>query len=230
MRWLLIALLFLPLACSKPAPAQQVEALGLFYMESEPGIEPYPVRLLITPDHLRMDEGEGSESYVLYERKQSRVLSVSHTEQNVLEFTASDDQPDMAAKPELTHTLQDTLDMPAFGGKQPVSARLSADKLLCTDLVTIPALHPDAVAAMAGYLKVMVSQHLKNLEKTPVSMRSPCMLADLIYAPARYLEFGLPLRTADYRGVVRELQDIREMKVNSGLFTVDSSLSILPID
>lgn len=230
MRWLLITLLFLPLACSRPALAQEIEVLGLFYMESEPGIEPYPVRMLITPDHLRMDEGEGSASYLLYERKHSRVLSVSHTEASVLVFSASDDRPDMAAQPELAHSLQDTLDMPTFGGKQPVSVRLNADKQLCMDLIAIPKLRPDAVAAMAGYLKVMASQHLKNLEKTPVAMRSPCMLADLIYAPAQYLEFGLPLRTADYRGVVRELQDIRVVPVESELLTVDPLLSILPMD
>ena len=51
-------------ACQKP-PENQL----IVFLETEQGAEPYKTRIIVTPNVVRFDDGEGSSAYLLFDRK-----------------------------------------------------------------------------------------------------------------------------------------------------------------
>jgi len=219
-----------PQAVPSKVATDTVEAAVLRFEEQEAGVEPYPLRMIVTRQFLRMDDGPGAKSYLLYDRAQQTIYNVNHDDRAVLIIKRRNVQPPAQDRPTLTVSDQDTSEMPTLSAQQPVHKTLSAAGKRCYDVVAIPGLMPDVVAAMREYLVTLSSQQVENLDKTPVEMRDPCMLANLIYYPAGHLDYGFPLREWDYRGFIRELVDFGMEKVDSNLFTVASNLRSMTLD
>ena len=213
-----------------PVKAEKVDAEVLTFEEQEEGVEPYPLRMIVTKGFLRMDDGPGSKSYLLYDRATRVIYNVNADDRTVLVIEDRNKAKPAGEKPALEITDRDTSDMPTMKSQKPVHKTLSTAGKRCYDVVAIPGLMPDVVDAMRGYLLALSSQQAENIDKTPEEMRDPCMMANLIHYPARHLDFGFPLREWDYRGFVRELVDFGNEKVDSGLFTVTSGYRRMTLD
>ena len=83
------------MALANPAAAQPATVTGsvLVWQEQEPGIAPYPNRMLITADHLRSDDGEDDGDYLLFDRRAGILYTVSHDRRTLLVMKA-DPLPD----------------------------------------------------------------------------------------------------------------------------------------
>jgi len=65
---LLVVLMIGLSACGGAKPTVELE-----FVEQESGVDPYNVRMLVNEHFLRIDEGEGSEGFVLFDRAKREV-------------------------------------------------------------------------------------------------------------------------------------------------------------
>jgi len=213
--WLAVLLLV-----ALPVAAQEQRATMVLYQMMETGFEPYSSRLLVTPRHLRMDDGDDDGSYVLFDRRQNIIYSVTHSERNVLEIHL---QPVQAEPPmALTRTQSKVATeepMPAIAGRTPQLHRLSVNGELCYELVAVDGLLPDVVAALRDFRTVLAGENARILTDIPADMQDPCDLALNTYAPGWQLQFGLPIQEHDTQGKGQVLLDFSDdYPVDAGLF------------
>lgn len=190
MQKILMTLLLLPFTVA--ASAQQASLL--VYQVWEEGIDPYISRILVTPDYLRLDEGDASDGYTLFDRRQEIIYSVSLEERSVLVIDHTDMVPGDNAGLILQEQVTEDPDAPAVAGKRPKRVRLLANGELCAELTVIDGVMEDAVAALAEMKIALARVQAATLDATPLNMRNPCDLASNIYAPDRHLQFGLPVQ------------------------------------
>lgn len=201
---------------------ETIPAALLLFDEEEPGTGTYPVRYLVTDDHLRIDDNYDASDYVLLDRQTSTIYSVSHEYGNVMVINR---QP--AATPpdslELTHEPVPDEQAPAISGRKPQQYRYLANGELCYQAVLVPGLLPAALAALAEYEHLLARQQVASLENTPVEFRTPCYLSRYIYATGRHLEQGLPVQVWDNSGFRRALVNFSASEdVARHLFSVPS--------
>lgn len=213
-------------SADKKEEAEMVNALRMDFMEREEGIDPYRVRMLVTADYLRMDEGRDSDDFLLFDRRKKIIYSVTHADQSILRIPHRGDL--LAQESTLDFGLREhsNADMPDFNGKKPRHLAFTANAKTCYEVVAVEDFLPEAVQAMREYLLTLSGEQIVNLNKTPVEMRSDCMLANLIYKPVRHLEHGFPLREWDYKGYVRELLDYGREQVSAELFRLNPSYRV----
>ncbi len=199
--------------------ADETPATVVYLRESEPGIEPYATRMIVTPDFLRMDDGQDDGDYLLYDRRSRTIHSVSHGDRTVLDipFHAVEMEP----PPGLERITRRTVDeqAPAVGGRQPVQQKDFVNARLCMETVSAPGLLDDARRALKEYREALAGEQARNLYKTPPELRDPCMLSNLVFHPGKGLEEGFPLYERNQAGQTRELTDFeRNRRVKSSLF------------
>jgi len=210
------------LLISVAAWAQEQQATMVLYQVMEPGFEPYSSRLIVTPRHLRMDDGDADGSFVLFDREQNIIYSVTHSDRTVLEIQP---QPVVVASPiplERKHvrvTADDAL--PAIAGKVPQQYHLSVNGELCYETVAVDGLLPDVVEALTAFRLVLAGENARILSDVPADMQDPCDLALSTYAPGWQLQFGLPIQERDTQGKGQLLLDYStDYPVEEGLFSL----------
>lgn len=205
--WVTCGLLALT-ACQETAPT--VPATVLQFTEQEAGVEPYRTRMLITPGHLRIDDGtdEGGD-YTLYSRKDRIIYSVTPGDKMVLKIQPAR----MAVSPPraLKHTTVELKgEAPAVGGVPVRHWRLQTNGETCYVLYAAEGLLPEAVAALREFIETLSWDQARSLTYTPQELQTPCHLANNVFAATRYLDHGLPVRRSDMTGRVSELVDFAE--------------------
>ena len=78
--------LLIMLVSSVRADGDNVSATILWYAEQEPGVDPYRMRYLVTPDFLRSDDGVDSENFLLFDRKRKTIYSVVGENRTILQI------------------------------------------------------------------------------------------------------------------------------------------------
>lgn len=212
---------FMAAACDKPEDAAVVdmqddmaEVVVLSYEEQESGTGSYPVRVLVSPEFLRMDDGYAASDFVLLDRREKIISSVSHTDRSVMVIR---NQPADAGLPEniaLRVVREADEEAPAIAGKRPEQIKYLANDELCFQSVTVPGLLQDAVSAMGEYAVILANRQSNNMQSVPLNMRTPCFLSRYVYAPARQFQYGLPVQEWDDSGYSRTLVNFsdREMR------------------
>ena len=219
MRRLLFVLLVM---MALPLQAGEIKATVLYYRVSEPGVDPYLSRWLITGDFLRIDEGNADDNFILVDRKTKTVYSVIHSDRTVLEipFRPVGRKPPRKLKQE-TRIAQDDK-MPLIGGERPLQRALYVNGTLCYSVVSVEQLLPDAVKAMADYRQVMAGEHAKNIDNTPPELQQPCELALYVFNPLWSLAKGLPIQEWETHGKAQSLLDYKTDE------TIESALYVVP--
>ena len=99
----LLCTAFLASACDKPADLPETAAREnttqvsmLSYEEQEAGTDLYPVRVLVSPGFLRLDDGYAESDFVLLDRHEKTIFSVSHEGHSIMVIENS---PNDAALP-----------------------------------------------------------------------------------------------------------------------------------
>jgi hypothetical protein len=202
-------------ACSKQEnnnspvakPDAQVEVSIVSYMESEAGVEPYPVRIIVSDDFVRLDDGHDASDFVLLDRKLRSLYSVAHENRSILVIK---NQPTDAMLPgniTLTEEHIADNDAPRIGGRQPVHSIYMANGTTCFEAVSVNGLMPDSVAGMKEFAAALGNRQLANMHTVPGEMQTPCFLSRYVYKPGRLYEQGLPVQIWDETGFSRSLTD-----------------------
>lgn len=221
-RLTIIAILLLPLWVGAVAQAREIKAQLLVYRVAEPESTPYISRLLVTPETLRIDQGEGVSGYILLERRSGVVYSINQDEQTILVIDPAPGQPRLPGEYRVEQRQLASQGMPKVAGRQPQHWRLLVDGQVCRDSILVPGLLPDASRAYADYLRVIARQQRAGLAATPAEFTPPCDRVMYDYKPALDWSKGVPLRQWRPDGWRQELLKFEPA------FTLDPGLLQLP--
>ncbi len=201
--------------------ADRLTATRLDYRERETGVDPYPVRILVTPAFLRSDDGDDAGDFLLLDRHSRRLYSVSRDNHEILVVEPPPARLTDARRrpPAMEMKVERDPAAPAIAGHAVASFRLQAGGKVCDRGAVALGLLPDAVQALREYRAVLAGRQFRDWFKTPAEFRTPCFLASYIYGIARDLDYGLPLQERRWDGRDRILVDFRSgVQVPAGLF------------
>ncbi len=223
-KWLVVSLVVVTVtACSKKEPTDY--AYKIMFVEQEQFVEPYPTRIIVTPEFVRFDDGDGAEDFILFDRKQSLVHSVVIEDKTVMTVHKKDSKVESPIKLNFTEKdLGEMKDAPKVAGQNPRHYQLLVNDEVCSNLITVNDLMPGAVTALREFSILMASDSKSILSNVPADMHNACDLAQDTFAPARQLMFGFPVQTMGHKEYARTLVDFDEN------YKVDEKLFVLPTD
>jgi len=213
----LLCTAFLASACDKPADPPETAALEnttqvsmLFYEEQEAGTDLYPVRVLVSPGFLRLDDGYAESDFVLLDRHKKTIFSVSHEDHSIMVIENSPNDAALPADINLTVIRTPEKEAPTIAGNQPEHLQYLANGETCFQSVTVSGVLETVVAVMAEYAELLADRQLNNMQVVPLNMQTPCFLSRYAYAPAWHLQYGLPLQEWDSSGYKKSLVDFSD--------------------
>ena len=206
------------------------KATVLHYAEQEPGGEPFRTRMIVTARYLRIDEGVESKDFLLFDRRDKTLYSVNAADTRILAMSA---KPVNIASPiKLEHRVErDQEAFPAVGGKKVTHYTLLTNRKPCYDLFAAEGMLPEVVQALREYREMLAGQQVAALSAMPKELQTPCDLANNIFAPARYLDYGLPVRLSETGVRTSELVDFQtDFNAVPGLFELPASFRRLTLE
>ncbi len=216
----LLCTAFLASACDKqadlPATAAQENTTRvsmLSYEEQEAGTDLYPVRVLVSPGFLRLDDGYAESDFVLLDRREKTIFSISHEGQSIMVIENSPNDTVLPTDIDLTVNRTPDKEAPMIAGNQPEHLQYLANGKTCFQSVTVSGVLETAVAAMTEYAELLADRQLNNMQAVPLNMQTPCFLSRYAYAPAWHLQYGLPLQEWDSSGYTKSLVDFSDDEV-----------------
>ena len=233
-----VALLVAVSACSKQEDAAAVATQPngpvnvsiVSYMEREAGVDPYPVRVIVSNDFVRLDDGYDASDFVLLDRKTRTLYSVAHENRSVLVI---ENQPSDAILPDTITLTEEQIsddEAPQIGGKQPVHTRYMANDTTCFEAVSVEGLMADTVAGMQEFAIALGNRQRANMHTVPETMQTPCFLSRYVYTPGRLFAQGLPVQLWDESGFYRSLTDfVDSEQVAPNLFYVPDDYPALSL-
>jgi hypothetical protein len=193
--------------------------IEVFFQESEPGVEPYVSRYLLSDRYLRLDDGTDNGDFILFDLEQKVIHSFQHGERTHIKISPA--QPE-AVDFQLDFDIeQRTLtEAPKINGESAVEYRLLANGELCKKVVSVQNLMPEFVAALKGYEKLLANQASLTLSQVPEEYRTGCYMANNYLHSEDYLQGGFPLSIEDDRGRSRKLLDFSRTSKPGQLFAL----------
>jgi len=182
-----LAMLLVPGYCAS------LEGTVVWYLEHENGNEAYKVRYIVTPEYMRSDEGGDGEGYVLLVRKDKQIYNVVPENRSVLQIDGVGKL--VPAPAEQGVEVKETRDSqaPTLEGKPALSLELYAGSDLCDSSVVVPGLLEDVRQALSEFRLALAVQQSRTIGNTPEEFRTPCFMANSIYAADYHLQRGIPL-------------------------------------
>lgn len=172
-----------------------VDAQLLVYRVSEPGLEPYFSRMIVTPEYVRLDEGGNvGDGYTLYERASGSIYNVSGEEGSVLQLRTLEKTPPAGVALKLEERVETDPDAPRVGGVRPVRVQLLVNGVVCRELMVVDGIMQPAIQGLKEFREALALFQAASLHTWPEASRTPCDLAELVYAPTRGLAHGLAVQ------------------------------------
>jgi hypothetical protein len=213
MKWLMVGLLGM-------GAAHAADMISLRYVDQDPCDTPYLTRILVTPDFMRMDDGNDDGDFVLLDRRQRKVINVMHGNQLALVFTPGTLPPRPAGwKP--------VLDVkPAARGTRRFSLTLKG--VVCSEGVAALRAAPDAARAMAELKAVLAAMQYRVWKDSPSAIQHDCDLANLVWESGATLKLGLPLEEREFTGRSRQFESESKQPLKPELFRVPDGMPQVP--
>jgi hypothetical protein len=210
--FLLLAALMLTACTDKPSAT-----IFLSFTESGPDGE-YPVRMLVSEKFLRIEDGDTQDGFIVFDRTARTLYSVSHAAKSTLVLRAR--PVTLSAPKQFEHRVEREKEtLPPVDGRTVTHYRLLTNRERCFDVYAAEGLLPEAVAALREYHETLAGEQAVMQTNLPSGMQSACDLADQVFAPARYLAHGFPVRQVNRAGVTRQLVSYkRDVPVEKGIF------------
>lgn len=216
MKWLVL-LLWMGAAQAADLSGQQ-HMIELRYVEQDVGGPPYPTRILVTPDFMRMDGGEDGSDFILLDRRQHTLFNVMRDNKLAMVFKPGTLPPKPAGwNPKLV-TRQ------AARGTQHFN--FSVNGLTCNEGVAAKRAAPDAARAMAELKSVLAATQYRVWRDSPPEMRHDCDLANQVWDSGATLRLGLPLEERDFRGRTRQFESESTPLLKPELFRVPNDIPL----
>lgn len=226
-KWVVLRSFGLVVGClSSAAPVaaattQSGPATVVQYREFPHGRPPYVSRLLVTPGYIRFDEGRAQGDYMLFVRATRTLYSVDRGDGTVLVIAPRKIAVKSPIPLKLSERHEPVPDAPRIGGRQALHYTFYANGDRCMDAMVVPGLLDGVRRALSAYKATLAGQQAADLDKTPQSMQTACSLADLIFAPDRVLQRGMPVVEWHPNGDRKELTDYRrDEEVRASLFNL----------
>lgn len=190
----------------------------LEFSEQEGGGEPYGTRMLVTDNHLRIDDGQGGDGFILLDRPARTIFSVSHADKTVLVIAPR--KIELAPPMVFEHAVERADEpYPPVAGRPVRRYTLSTNKQCCLEVFAADGLLPNAVAALREYQEILAGEQAFTTARRPKELQDDCVLADDVFVPARSLGFGFPVKQINAAGKARDLIDFRTgVAAERGLF------------
>jgi hypothetical protein len=197
--------------------AHAADMIVLRYVDQDPGGPPYPTRILVTPDFLRMDSGEDAGDFLLLDRRQHKVINIMRERQLAMVFMPGV-LPDRPAdwKPKLDTRA-------AAPGTQRFS--LSMHGVVCSEGIAARNAAADAARAMAEMKYVLASMQYRVWKESPQELQHDCDLVNLVWESGATLKLGLPLEEREFTGRSRMLESDTRQPLRPGLFRVPDGMA-----
>ena len=196
-------------SCSTTAPVvPTVSATVVYFSDHEQGSEAYRTRMIVSADYLRMDDGQDGRNFLLFDRADATIYSVSSGDRQVLVMPRRtvDIKPPIRL---IRHVVVDTAPFPAVGGHAVAHYELMTNRQRCYDLYAADGLLPDVVVALRQYHAALAGQQAATLAVTPPEFQSPCDMDNNVFSPVRQLDYGFPVRLVDMTGRTTQLLDYK---------------------
>jgi len=206
----------LTLLCLLPLQAQAANMTELNFQDQDPGAPAYPTRVLVTGSFLRIDNGKGSEDFLLLDRKKNRVYEVTQERREILVIDA--EQPALA-KPARWQVREDVVLSP---DSRTQHVNVYVNGVLCTQVTVVPKLLPDAAMALGAYRQVLAGIQVLTYLDSPPELRNDCDLAQHVWEIAREFKHGLPIEQRYHDGRSRLLVDYHDKPYQARLFVLPS--------
>lgn len=212
------------LSAAEEAESATKNAVGimLLYEERETGTDSYPIRMIITDEFVRSDDGIDNGSYLLYDRNEKVLYSVLPENRRMLVLSEARFDNDLPESLRFDVDVQPDKSAPRIQGRQVYSYSLKAGEQTCQNATVVPGLLDKAVEAIGEVRALLAGRQFRDLENTPEEFRTPCFMANYVYAAGTNLKHGLPIQESNNDGLTRMLVDFDPK------FRVDSSLFELP--
>jgi len=199
----------------------------VLFMEQENGVEPYQTRMIITKKFVRIDDGEGAKSFILYDRNKNIVYSIDPDEKTVMAIHEKKLKKGQVFEPpfKLTHSVKEMpkmKDAPNLNGESAKHYQLITNDKACYDVIAVKGLMPHAVKALTAFHKHMSTDSMVTFNNMPADMHDACDMTSTTFKPARQFEFGFPIQEWGKREYMRSLIDY---DIN---YKADPKLFVLP--
>ncbi|MCG6870826.1 MAG: hypothetical protein LJE84_00935 [Gammaproteobacteria bacterium] len=219
-RWAL--LICLVLAGAGYAADGPQRGLKVVFDETEPGLEPFPTRMIVTDAFLRVDSGQDDNEFLLFDRKAKVIYNVSAFNRAILVIR---NQPVKLEPPMALASHREELrdPQPAHWREYPVQAHayITNDKV-CWRVDSVAEGPLLALRdALVEFHRVLAGEQAAIAADTPPEFQQACDLEHNVFRPDWYLAAGFPLRRDDLSGRVRVLREFEEgIEVSPALFAL----------
>jgi hypothetical protein len=210
--------------------AEEVEAELLLYRVNQQGQRPYQSRMVVTSQAMRIDQGDDTGGFILFDRGEGTIYSVNYEERTILVIDPEAGELSLPEMPKIEVEALETEDLPLVDGKKPQYWRMLVDGYPCQEAMLLPGVMAESLAAQGDYLRLLAEQHKITLAQIPAAYRDVCADAVQVYAPTALLAKGLPLRVWDINGNQQILMDYAEaVSVPADLFTLPQAFHYQPM-
>ena len=235
-------------ATSNTTNQAKSEATIIRFIDEENGVGKVSLTMTINQDFLRIDDNIASDdpaksineanikkSFVLLDRKKHIIYSMSSDEQQIIKIqqqAVTIKSPiDLSVK---VKVLPVDPSAPKIDGKSAQQYQIHVNKKLCTNLIAVDGLLPDAVQALKLFNQVLAGQQAQTLGYIPADLYEACDLARHTFYPQTHLSKGFPimLQTLGENGQIKNsriLVDFKKDKVSPALFVLPN-YDMVPIN
>ena len=200
-------------------------------IESDSESSPYQTRFLVTKQYLRLDDGVGTDGYVLFDRIKNIIYNITKETKTVMTVEFIPNKVNPHFKLELSSTKMELpVGAPEVAGIKAQHYRLITNDENCSDVIAVKGFLDDAVNAMRDYNQVLASNNASTLSVTPTVMQTPCMLSMNIFHVNQNLQFGFPVQEWSQKGKSRSLISYQEnQKQDVSLFRLPDQYEFFSI-
>lgn len=226
----IVSLLVLLAGCDQPANKGSQNLL-LVFGDQEEGVEPYQTRILVTPDYMRFDDGEGAVDFLIFDRKQKTLYNVVQESKSITVISAAPAEVNPPFDLKLSHKeIDDLQDAPAMEGIKPQHHVYLAGEQICFEVVSVPGFLPAFVEAMKEFNIILANDSAVTLNNLPTDMQNACSLGKSTFAPNRHFQAGFPLQQWGPDGSRSVLLDFKkDYQADKTLFELPANYSRLNI-
>ena len=196
----------------------------VMFVEQEKDVQPYQTRMIVTQKFVRIDDGEGSQNFVLFDREKKIVYSVNPDEQSVMAIHEKKLAKGEKFEPpfKLTHAVKEMpamKDAPSIDGGKAIHYQLITNKEICYDVVAIKDLLPTVVTALTEFHQLMATDSRVTFNNMPADMQNACDMTMTTFKPAQQYTFGFPIQEWGKNDYSRSLVNYtKDYKVDAKLF------------
>ncbi|MCU7959358.1 MAG: hypothetical protein KZQ58_05035 [gamma proteobacterium symbiont of Bathyaustriella thionipta] len=185
------------------------------------GTEPASIqRILITHNHVRLDDGIAADGYVLYDREKRYIYNINHEDKSIL--LLNPESTEVKQRKVLQRlTLARDPDAPQVAAVETLHEQYVLNGKVCENVMLAHGLLPELRSALIEYYQRMADQEALVAEITPTDLQQDCDLALFRDQPAMAFTHGLPLMIWKANGFQQKLLDFSaSTEVEANLFTL----------